>query len=163
MRCKIRFVPRPQLDNISTASLDPTEQPSTKPSIPVVNSADTASSAGGLKTALPRSVTRLPPSNPLDSSHGEHGAWGESLLALAEWNLLSHAHFFIGTHDSTFSLLMANSVVARAARVGSVGNPILWMWPGRGCTVERPPRDERHDCENKSVVYDYNEQACVMA
>jgi hypothetical protein len=49
---------------------------------------------------------------------GEHGPWGESVTSMADFYLLSHSDYFIGTKVSSFSAIMLNVVAARAALVG---------------------------------------------
>lgn len=110
-------------------------------------------------------------------SHGEHGPWGDSMLAMADWFLLGHADYFIGTQISSYSTLIANSIAARRLyyRDSYVeGEEFLW-----GILVQRvvqdhlkvlkpcePYRDKGveiiRNCSLSRHFYDYKSQRCEL-
>lgn len=71
----------------------------------------------------------------------ENGPWSAPSISMADWFLLTHADYFVGSAASTFSFLIAGEVAARAAlhphdqRLSSVPpdesplSPFLWTSP----------------------------------
>lgn len=58
----------------------------------------------------------------------ENGPWANGLLSIADWYLLTHSMYFIGTAQSTFSFLIANGVAAHATWKANVGDNQLFYW-----------------------------------
>lgn len=60
----------------------------------------------------------------------DHGPWGDSETAMADWALLTQSDFFVGLHASTFSMIMANVVAYNSWLRGETENPLLFMRHG---------------------------------
>jgi hypothetical protein len=60
----------------------------------------------------------------------DHGKWGNSISTLADWYLLRHSDFFIGSGESSFSVLMASDVGYTSIKRGYPKNPLLWIYGG---------------------------------
>lgn len=57
----------------------------------------------------------------------DHGPWGDSEIAMADWALLTHSSYYIGLHVSTFSMIMANVVAYNAWLRNDSTYPLLFM------------------------------------
>lgn len=57
----------------------------------------------------------------------DHGIWGKGLLPLADLHLLSHSDYFIGTYESTYSILAANEVSLNSLKKGITESPLVWI------------------------------------
>jgi hypothetical protein len=72
---------------------------------------------------IPKLVEKVMPEKLLKK--GEHGPWGESIISMADFYLISQSEYFLGTKVSSYSTLMLNVVAARAAMMGTK-NPFAW-------------------------------------
>ena len=78
-----------------------------------------------------------------DEHYEETGPFAQAKISMADWYLLSHSDYFLGTADSTFSFLIADIVASRlllqptvsnaaaqaAVAVNSTKSPFLWELP----------------------------------
>ena len=60
-------------------------------------------------------------------AYAEHGPWALGILQVADIYLLGHGDYFIGTWESSYSILIANLVSASSLLKNSSGNPIFWV------------------------------------
>jgi hypothetical protein len=139
----------------------------------------------GTMGCVPKYVQRS-----LNTTHrtGEHGPWGESVISMADFYLLSQAHYFLGTSISSFSTIIANMVAANAAVSGSQ-HPARWslpstnasqllspepfMWGLRirsqksdaiSCFPYKDPELTKpaRDCRLSTNYYNYTSERCVI-
>ena len=84
----------------------------------------------------PRIITRdVVDSELSDVGISQRGPWTDSILPFADWSLLSHSQYFIGTQASTFSMLMAYYVAVRSTLRGVDDQEHLFLIvPGHGWT-----------------------------
>ena len=76
----------------------------------------------------PYTVDRTEESAQADST-SEHGIWALGLVQLADMFLLGHGDFFIGTKESTYSILIANLVTASALQEERpISYPLYWLF-----------------------------------
>jgi hypothetical protein len=132
-------------------------------------------------------VLRPPAADPEEERRkGQRGPWSQGMIALADLLLLSQAQYFIGTRESTFSLLMAYNVAAQStirkttiagyvsptATIDSSSNPLhqqlLWIRGGVGCEIDSTLKNLTMDCLNyihansgKLPYYDYDDLVCT--
>lgn len=60
-------------------------------------------------------------------AYAEHGPWALGILQVADIYLLGHGDYFIGSWESTYSILIANLVSASSFYKNTPGNPFFWL------------------------------------
>lgn len=71
-----------------------------------------------------------------DKGYEEHGPWSKGAIAIADWYLLTHSMYFIGSHGSTYSALIANAVAFQSSFRGNTGNHTIFTWISPGDTSD---------------------------
>jgi len=92
---------------------------------------------GCLVRYVPRNMSAEISKQQRDEHYEETGPWAQAKMSVADWYLLTHADYFLGTADSTFSFLIGDEVAGRSALrpVGgansssSLQSPFLWVLP----------------------------------
>ena len=74
-------------------------------------------------------------------AYQENGLWALGFVQLADIYLLGHGDYFIGSRESTYSILIANLVSANALQKDNITNPFLWL----SGTTEVTPYFEKPD------------------
>jgi hypothetical protein len=98
----------------------------------------------------------------------EHGPWETQIMTGSDHYLLSHADYFIGSEISTFSIIIANNIVARATERGSLSSTLLWISINgkkfsNATRVHSRFKVEPDSCKNKETRFDYNSSKCVLS
>jgi hypothetical protein len=57
----------------------------------------------------------------------DHGPWGNALSTISDWYLLRHSDVFVGSTESSYSVLMASDVAYNSIKRGYIKNPLLWI------------------------------------
>jgi hypothetical protein len=99
------------------------------------------------------------------NTHHEHGPWEAQIMTGSDYHLLSHADYFIGSEISTFSVLIANRIVARATERGDLNNSLLWISVDGAAFSEVTRRFGRYKvepnaCKNVDTYFNYTTSTC---
>ena len=86
---------------------------------------------------------------------------------MADFYLLSHAQYFIGSDESTFSALIANIIAAKGTKNCMLKSPLLWVSSFKNsCSIDNS-RDKgkrliRPDsCMNDNWNYNSDGSQCI--
>ena len=77
----------------------------------------------------------------------DHGPWGNALSTISDWYLLRHSDVFVGSKESSYSVLMASDVASNSIKRGYIKNPLLWIVYDTNFENEYG-NDVRVDCDN---------------